>query len=244
MRTIYKTRESQVAIRGVEEELFQKVLHADACLSDLDDTDAASPARFVALQNWKSRIVHDHDYRRWIIRTGRQYLFDRDSESQSWKEYVNLFLRDDNGWNMSACAQIDQLISSDHIMTSVFPGVSEFYNLLPAQKYYVSRNIPLIVQKYGQQLGFRDTFGEVYDKAQFVERFVHEHTPFQHYVVRGNSEEDKEMFDILQSCVRSLKIKSVVGIFVAGNRNNPGFEIETSENQTGLTELLRLHQMK
>jgi len=244
MRTIYKTRESQVAIRGVEEELFQRVLHADACLSDLDDTDAASPAKSIALHNWRSRLWNDFGYLCWFVETGWHYLFNgNNAESERWRKYVDLFIKNKGG-NTEALAQIDRLIDTSHITASLFPGVAEFYDLLPAKKYYVSRNIPLIVQKYGQHLGFRDTFGEVYDKAQFVEGFVREHVNFQHYAVRGDSKEDKEVLDILQSCVRSLRIKSVVGIFVAGNRTNPGFEIETSRNQTGLVELLKSHQAK
>ncbi len=240
MMATYRAGKSAVKIKGIESRILEKVLQAQVCLSDLDDTDAASPARFVALQNWKSRMVHDSAYRNWFIRTGRQYLFNKDYESRSWKEYVDIFLRSGERWNEHEYTQIDQLISSEQIVASVFPGVPEFYDILSAQKYYVSRNIPLIVQKYGQQLGFCDTFGEVYDKAHFVENFVREHSSVEHYLVRGDSEEDKEMLKTLQSCVRSLKIKSVVGIFVGDNAQaSNGFEICTSRNQTKLAELLR-----
>ena len=70
MRTIYKTDESWVKVRGIEEGLVNRILHADACLSDLDDTDAASPAKFIALHEWKSRLWKDFNYLSWFVETG------------------------------------------------------------------------------------------------------------------------------------------------------------------------------
>ena len=243
MRTIYKTNESWVKVRGIEEGLFQKVIHADACLSDLDDTDAASPAKFIALHDLRSRLWKDFNYLSWFAETGWHYLFNGNNvESQRWKKYVDTFLKDQGGWKPDALEQIDQLFDAQHITASIFPGVAEFYSLLKAEKYYVSRNLALIVEKYGQKLEFKIGYGEVEQKGNLVENFVQEHPSFQHYIVRGNSDEDKEMLDVLQSSLRSRKIKSVVGIFVAGNANNRGFEIETSRNQTGLVEVLKSHQ--
>ena len=243
MRTIYEANESWVKVRGIEEGLFQRVLHADVCLSDLDDTDAASPAKFIALHDLKSRLWNNFDYLCWFAETGWHYLFNGNNvESQGWKKYVNTFLKDERVWKPEALAHIDQLIDAQHITASIFPGVPEFYSLLKAQKYYVSRNLALIVEKYGQKLEFKNSYGEVEKKGNFVEHFVEEHPSFQYYVVRGNSDEDKEMLDVLQSSIRRRKIKSVCGIFVAGNGKNPGFEIETSLDQTGLVELLKSHQ--
>jgi len=245
MRTIYDTKGSKVKIQGAEAELFHRVLHAEACLSDLDDTDAASPAKFIALHDWKSQFWKDWGYFCWFTQTGWHYLFNGNNvESERWKKYVDTFLKNEEGWKPDILAQIDQLIDAHHIAASLFPGVPEFYSLLKAEKYYVSRNIPTIVQNYGQRLRFRDTYGDVYNKSEFTERFVGNHPSFQHYLVRGDSKQDKEMTEVLQSCVRRRKIKSVVSIFVAGNRHNPGFEIETSRNQAGLVELLKSHQEK
>ena len=218
MRTIYKTDESWVKVRGIEEGLFQRILHADACLSDLDDTDAASPAKFIALHNWKSRLWNDFNYLCWFAETGWHYLFNgNNAESQRWKKYVDIFLKKDGPDNNETMAEIDRLMNQEQIKSSLFPGVEELYSLLPAQKFYISRNLPMIVQKYGQELKFKDSYGEVGQKGKFVERFVQEHPIFQNYIVRGNSDEDKEMVDVLQSSIHRRKIKSVGSIFVAGN---------------------------
>lgn len=163
-------------------------------------------------------------------------------ESERWKKYVDTFLKSEGQDKGETITEIDRLLNPEQIQNSLFPGVGELYSLLSAEKYYVSRNLPMIVQKYGQHLGFRDTYGEVEQKGNFVEQFVRKHPALQHYLVRGNSDEDKAMVDVLQSSIRRRKIKSVGSIFVAGNGKNPGFEIETSRNQTGLVELLKLSQ--
>lgn len=245
MKTIYKTKESRVKIWGVPEALFQRVLHADVCLSDLDDTDAASPAKFIALHDWKSRVWNGWDYFCWFAETGWHYLFNGNNvESKRWKKYVATFLKKDGLENAAAIATIDRLLNPEQIKSSLFPGVPELYSLLSAEKFYVSRNITSIVQKYGQQLGFRDAYGEVEQKGNFVERFVQEHPFFQRYLVRGDSAEDQEMAEVLRSCVQRRVIKEVTGIYVKSWfwPQHHGFEIETSRNQTGLAELLKLHK--
>lgn len=245
MRTIYKTNESWVKARGIKEGLFQRILHADACLSDLDDTDAASPAKFIALHDWKSRLWNDFNYLCWFAETGWHYLFNGNNvESQRWRKYVDTFLKKEGQDNIEALAEIDQLLNPKQIKNSLFPGVEEFYSLLPAQKFYVSRNLPVVVYKYGQQLGFHDTYGKIDHKKEFTEHFVPNHPHFQHYLVRGDSEEDEEMAEVLRSFARRRIIKEVTAIYVKSkiSFSSSRFEIETSRNQTGLVGLLKLHK--
>ncbi len=247
MRTIYKTNQSLVRIRGVEEELFPRVLHAEVCLSDLDDTDAASPAKLIALQDWKSRLWNDFNYFSWFMETGWHYLFNGNNvESERWRKYVDTFLKNDSRENAEAIATIDRLLNPEQVQSSLFPGVEEFYSLLSAEKYYVSRNLPAIVQKYGQHLGFLDNYGEIYDKRKFTENFIRNHPRFQRYLMRGDSEGDREMLEVLYSYARRRVIKEATGIYVTQKKwgRNHGFEIETSRNQTGLVELLKSHQPK
>ncbi len=243
----HTTTEGWVRINGIEEGIVQRVLHADACLSDLDDTDAASPARMIALQNWKSRLWEDFDYFSWFLRTGWHYLFNGNAAASGrWKEYVKIFLRKKDHDHTLPLADSEQLLSDEQRQSSIFPGVEEFYSLLPAEKYYVSRNLPLVAQKYGQHLGFRDSFGEIEPKGRFAEHFVQNHPRYQHYLVRGNSEDDLEMKEVLESCVRRQKIKSVCGIYVAKSRwqGNRKFEIETSQDQRTLVEVLKTYTQK
>ncbi len=240
MRYIQQSPDRWVGFSGLEHELCNKVLHADACLSDLDDTDARSPAKQIAQQNWKSRFLSDKAYRRWFLRTGWHYLLNgKSSESARWKEYVDTFLREGSGWNKDALSKVAELLDAGGVERSLFPGVPEFYTLLSADKFYISRNISFVTETYGQRLGFRRTFSEVYQKWEFTEGFVHNHPQYQRYLVRGDSDEDREMQDVLRSKARARKIDYVIGICVTQNRGkNHGFEIETSRNQQELVGCL------
>ncbi len=254
MRYIQQSRERWVGFSGLEYELCGKVLHADACLSDLDDTDALSPAKRIALHDWPQRFLSDKAYRRWFLRTGWHYLLDgKKSESGMWKAYVDTILKEQQSgapeqekelvWRKSSLEEIKVQLDAQFIVRSIFPGVTDLYFLLPADKFYVSRNIPLVTETYAKCLGIQESHSEVYNKWQFVEDFVQRHPQYQRYIVRGDSEEDKEMEDVLRSRARARKIEYIVGIAVAQRKGeNLGFEIETSRDQNGLVECLNIYK--
>ncbi len=259
MRYIQQSPGRWVGFSGLEHELCNKVLHADACLADLDDTDALSPAKRIALHDWPQRFLSDKAYRRWFLHTGWHYLLDgKSSESGRWKAYVETILKESQGgaqaqenpaqekepvWRKSSLEEIGMQLDAQFIVRSVFPGVTDLYFLLPADKFYVSRNIPVVTEIYAQCFGIQEAYSEVYNKWQFVENFVQRHPQYQRYIVRGDSEEDKEMEDVLRSRARARKIEYVVGIAVARRKGeNLGFEIETSRDQSGLVECLNIYK--
>lgn len=259
MRYIQQSRERWVGFSGLEYELCNKVLHADACLSDLDDTDALSPAKQIAQHHWFPRFLSDKAYRRWFLRTGWHYLLDgKKSESGRWREYVETILKESQSgaqaqenpaqekepvWRKSSLEEIRVQLDAQFIVRSVFPGVTDLYFLLPADKFYVSRNIPVVTEIYAQCFGIQEAYSEVYNKWRFVEDFAREHPQYRRYVVRGDSDEDKEMEDVLRSRARARKIEYVVGIAVAQRiGRNLGFEMESSRDQRGLVECLNIYK--
>lgn len=226
-----------VASKLPEEELRQKIVEADVCLSDLDDTDTHSPAKMLAMENFCSRFLTDEKYRSWACQCMGVNFWDKEDKSASelWKNYVGVFLP----------PRIRKSIAEDKfppakVREMLYPGVAKFYSLLEARKYYVSRNIVEVIQQFAEPLGFDDCFGEQYDKWQFTENFVANHPQFRRYIVKGDSEEDHEMKKLLDSCVRGRKIQYCVGIYRADkpSREYHGFEVETGKDLNGLVELV------
>lgn len=224
-----------------EEELRDKIVRADVCISDLDETDAHSPAKKLVLENFWRRFFSDEKYCRWASRgilakiRGKNRGEDEDAASELWKNYVGLFLPKEIRKNIA-----EEKFPPEKVKEMVYPGVAKFYSLLEAKKYYASRNLAEIVQQFGEPLGFDYCFGEQYDKWRFMENFVFNHPHFRKYIVKGDSEEDMEMKKLLDSCVRSRKIDYCIGIFRADQPSKEfhGFEVETGRNLEGLVEVV------
>lgn len=218
-------------------DLETQVKRAEVCLSDLDETDCHSPAKAIVLYQWHQRLIADKKYRAWlrgaIIRRMRG---GREADSPSWKEYVDLFLK-----LPEARAQVQAHMNAEFVATSLYPGVADFYDSMSADKFYVTRNIPEVAVLYAERFRFRGYFGEIYNKAEFARQFVEIHPQFQHYIVRGDSKEDQQMLDELRSCQRSLKIKSLLGIYCAKSplHDHHSFDVETSRDHTALVNLLK-----
>lgn len=217
--------------------LVQQVVQADVCIADLDDTDALSPARRLAFDDWSLRIFTDKEYWRWLRRAGLRFVQQRpDAESTSWKEYVDMFLQ-----GRQERKAIQRYFTTPTIRSLLFPGVKEFYACLSCPKFYVSRNIKEITEAFGMYLGFQGAFSEVYEKGEFIEQFVKDFPQFQQYVVRGDSAEDGEMLHVLQFLERRKKIEYVIGIYCTAKPSTEHtFSLDVSRaNQLLLETLLR-----
>ncbi len=226
-----------VASRLFESELRQKLREADVCVSDLDGTDASSPARMLATENFLSRFFNDRNYRSWAYRSIRAKINQpgKRADSRLWQDYIERFLPPAVRREVA-----EKMFPPTKIRKILYPGVARFYSLLEARKYYLSRNIVEVVQQFGGRLGFDGCFGEQYNKWQSMENFIRSYPEFSRYVIRGDSDEDGEMKDVLDSAVRSRKIKYCLSLYRADRplEEEHGFDAETGKDLNGLVELL------
>lgn len=219
-----------------EDSLRDKILQADVCISDLDDTDAESPAQRIVRNDFLFRIS-DKNYRRWLWDTFRTLRRQgKQAQGERWKEYVSLFLRDEG-----SLQRVRDLLSPATVRESLLPGVEELYSLITQESYCLTRNIEDAAKAYQAVLGHQVVFPEVYDKKDFMERFVQKNPHFQRYLVREDSMECNGILGVLRFYEQKKKIEYGVGQFVADEPfdENHGFDVETGKDQTGLVELLR-----
>ena len=215
----------------------QLVKQADICISDLDETDCHSPSKYVAFDHWPQRMLKEKSYRIWLLDAVQQRLRSgRNAESASWKKYVETFLQ-----RPEERAEILTMITPDVVLNSFYPGVTQFYSYISAPKCYVTKTIREIAALYAEMFGFWAIFPEITDKQTFMEAFVQRYPQFQQYLVRGDSSDDQNMVDVLRSCQRQQKIKSVLSIYVAPAplQKHHNFDVETSRDHSGLVELLK-----
>ena len=213
-----------------------RILTADVCLSDLDDTDADSPAKEIAFRH----IGGNFDplaYALWCLDTVMEHaLHGKITESAQWKKYVEHFLK-----YPGAKAAVTALFTPEVVAASLYPGVHELYALLPAQKWYITRNIDEVATAYGTVLGFQGALTEVDNKERAVEQFVNEHPQFRRYFIKGDSIEDERMLDVLAFCRSRKKIDSVVSCYRADNSSTVShrFDVGVGKDYRKLVEVLK-----
>ena len=220
-------------------EIKTKILAADVCISDLDDTDTDSPAKEIA----KRAIGIEFDplgYLTWGIGTTVSLIKNgKNGETERWRQYVHTFLK-----FPGSRAQVSALFNPEKVRNSLYPGVEEFYASIPAARFYLTRNIKEVADVYGNVLGFTGVISEAFYKEKAIQEFLINHSQFQRYVVRGDSDEDQMVLDVLRFQQRERKIESVTGIYHADSPSsrhlNSVFEINVGKDQRGLVGLLRL----
>ncbi len=217
------------------DDLCSRILTADICLSDLDDTDADSPAKKIAFHH----IGGNFDplaYALWCLDTVMEHaLHGKITESAQWEKYVKNFLK-----YPGARAAVTGLFTPEFVTASLYPGVQELYALLQAQKWYVTRNIDEVATAYGKALEFQGALTEVDNKEKAVEQFVNDHPEFRRYFIKGDSLEDNRMLDALSFCQSRGKIDSVVSCYRADNpaKVNHRFDANVGKDYRKLVEVL------
>jgi len=174
--------------------LQEQVRNVQTWFFDLDDNHAPSPAKQIArsamgTSHFSSKYLH------WGVASALKLAVKgKAAESEIWKEYVDLFLRDEK-----ALADIQRLFTPENARRSLYPGVEEFCGLISdSQRFYVTRNITEVVGAYASALHFNGFFPEAYDKERTVEGYLRKHPEIQRYGVEGDSEEDAAMIEVLQ----------------------------------------------
>ena len=214
--------------------LRQRVRSVQTWFFDLDNNHAPSPAKTIA----KRAIGTSHfspKYLQWCASTALKLAQKgKAAESEAWKEYVNLFLRNDE-----ARAEVEQLFTPEYALQSLYPGVEKVCGLISgAQRFYVTRNIAEVVSAYASALKFNGFYPEADDKGKLVEIYVKKNPQIQVYGVEGDSEEDIAMIDVLE-----FYKKDVVSFYSTNCPKGEGietrFDYSIDKDRTGLVRLLQ-----
>ena len=205
----------QVAVKDLLElELKQRLLLADHCISDLDHTDVnGSPAEDLAKQRIgvSSTSWGNLRYANWAFWTGLEFLSayhceDRETAMEKAKEqcfsaYDSAFLRTSKVDNCrlelkrEVQQELTELVNKRDIAKSLFPGVKEFYQALPAQKMYLSRNLQPIVEAYAGFLGFTGVKSEVKLKRAVLEHLLLHNRSMKRLIFRIDGVAEDEMIN-------------------------------------------------
>ena len=198
MKFIFEDEKNWVAMKDDldQQTLTNKITTADICLSDLDETDAHSAAKFLAARAVGTSHLSPQ-YLGWCAKTVLAWLVTpkenmRHTEVLRWKVYADTFLKDE-----LTRSKIVDLFTREKVEKLLYPGVAEFYNLAGGGKYYLTRNVEPAAQAFAKYLGLNGVFAEQYDKKGFTENFV-KSFPFKRYIVRGDSEDEELVYDVLK----------------------------------------------
>jgi len=218
-----------------EQNLINRIINAQVCVSDLDDTDALSPAKKIGLDF--GHFGKHFGYWSWIFKTGIDYLsLGKNAESQSWKGFVERFLR-----NPQELQRIVDSLNPTQINSSLFSGVKEFYHGLSPQCYtaYITRNIQEVTSAYAKFLGISETFSEAYDKRRVLENLVDSNPQHRRWIIKGDSDEDKEMLEYLRFKQKNHDIESVVGIKVDKSKPDQNYDLTLFRDYRDLVRMMR-----
>jgi len=223
--------------------LKSQLLNADVCISDLDNTDTRSPTELLAWQAIGSEFKHfNPKFIAWSALTGLTLplpIISDQKEIDVWKQrrgsaYEQQF------FDKEGKEKVKSWLTSERVQSLVYPGVKEFYSILPAKKFYLTMSILEIVEPFANYFGFDGIFSKQYDKVKFMEKFVQEHN-FKRYLVRGDMTFDEEIVDLLVYYKRKGKINSVCSIYKAKNISNISkiCDISVPNDQSGLVKILQ-----
>lgn len=200
----------QVGVRDdlTEQQLKSRLLSADICISDLDNTDTRySPAKDLA---WNRVGVNSTAYGylkllSWAVWTGLCFTTAFSSsqvvqaiekvKEQQFKDYYKTFLRSadagegersNTALKEVADEEIKSMLTPEYIAQSLFPGVKEFYQALPATKRYLSRNLYPVVKAYAVGLGFEHFDFDVKNKPRALESLIGNNPSWKRLILRSD----------------------------------------------------------
>lgn len=214
--------------------LREQVRSVQTWFFDLDDNHAPSPAKRIARRAMGTSHFSPK-YLRWGVTSALKLVGKgKAAESEIWKEYVDLFLRDEK-----ALAEVQRLFTPEYARESLYPGIEEFCGLVSnAQRFYVTRNIAEVVSVYASILNFDGFFPEAYNKERVVEEYVQRNPRIQSYGIEGDSEEDGAMIEVLQ-----FYKKEVVSFYTTPDQKfkdaDIRFDYVMAKDRTGLVKFLQ-----
>ena len=147
------------------EELSDLVLGNDVVIADLDDCILPSPAKRLAFEELKDiRSYLNIDYVLWRLETAIALIKSgRSSETECWKEYVELFLQS-HEQRQKAKQKINKLLEEGKLKE--YPGAAEFFSLVlrDNESYLLTRNIPEITEIFKEKYRFGFALSQVWNK--------------------------------------------------------------------------------
>ena len=228
---------------GLEESVLrERILGCEACISDLDNTDVRSPAVLSAELDLASKRILEPEFIGWCARTGLRFIGSLAEDSEGWKvdaweDYFSHFLK-----SKAERERLESKLRDYGPERLVYPGVQEFYGLLPAETYkcYHTRNIAELTHPFMELFGFAEVITDVRDKERLLRKFVEDHPDFRRYLVKGD-EEVMPKLGLLEELSRQKKIELTV-INVAPSRSERHIDskaVNIGRDYRGLVELLK-----
>lgn len=222
-------------------DLRRRILRAQVCISDLDDTDAPSPAKRIVLRHLLSWRALDPRFVAWMASSALAVLRNlpepKLAESARWRSYVATFLA-----GRRPLERARSMFDKATVKESLYPGVIELSKLLPGHKLYLTRNVLCVGEAYARLLGVHRVVPELYDKRAFIEDFIRNSTPTR-FFVKGDSREDEEMIDVLRWHQQEGRVEDVVGCYRADAptdlRMSRCFDANVGKDYSLLLDLLR-----
>ena len=144
--------------------------------------------------------------------------------------------------NKREISELQAGFTRDNVLASLYSGVEEFYSILRAQKFYMTRNIYPVAFAFGSVLGFSGVFAEEDNKSKRLENFIKACPYFQKYILKGDSVIDEEMNDVLKFYKKCGLIKDAVGMYISKkpkeSQMNPEFEMNLGRDYTALVDFV------
>ena len=198
--------------------LKEELNQADALITDLDGT-IGDPAKKIAIYDnlFNGRIFNPR-FISWFIRTGIKYLKKgKEAETESWKEYINLFLQ-----YQDELKEIEEKFSHDKISPLLYPGVERFFSLVPRHihKTLMTKNITEVAIAFVDFLRIEEVIPEAFNKERETIRFLEENKDLRRCLVFEDYEPDFfAIMGVLDFYKKRKKIEKATGFYVADSKD-------------------------
>ena len=150
------------------EDLIRRLYNANLMISDLDETDAPSPAKRTAYKSLLKPSYWSPRYFRWVFFTGFDFLLHGKSiESNAWYNFLHLIPPEE-------LERMKQKYTTEYARERLYNGVSTFYRMLPnSKKVSMSRGIMEFLEGFGKALG-SEIKERSFDKRETTETVLKE----------------------------------------------------------------------
>ncbi len=227
------TQDTTQSAESIIDNLRERFYSTEAWFLDLDDNHAKSPAKMIAKRALGTSRFNP-SYLNWCLQTAVALATrGKASESESWRDYVEKFLR-----NPESIEEVRKVITPELAKNSFYPGVLDLCGMLTGRKIYVSRNIEPIIRVYAGVANIDDCIAECSDKSFPVSEYLTRNLHLNNVGIEGDSEEDIKMIEAARS-----RDRKVISICSMDSPEKPveGFDFYVSKDRRGLVELLRNH---
>ena len=237
-----KNKDTFAEIKDKIASSFQKI---EIWLSDLDEFDAVSPAKYVAFKAVGTKY-YNIEYIKWAFYSFLCLFFKNRKKLEviRWKEYYNLFLKQnlDNDWlKDEAFKKIAVLLNQNKIKRLLYPGVIDFYDTLKVKKIMITRNIDRIAYRFCQFLSFYKYYYEVDNKGKIVESIIKENPHVRYFGIGGDSEEDASAYDTLLYYYKKGKIEKPLSLqrVYSMKKLFPDFDLYIGKDRRALVDVIK-----